>query len=120
GAVVARIVPGEAALIERVLPEADHEFHGFDRLLAVEHHGLAVGFDFPAAPRPQIRIGKRRRVAEGVTERLPDRPAHRLELLASFAQGPPGVREFALRISDLLAPAFSLPDLPPDSPPRHP
>ncbi|MEA2638089.1 MAG: hypothetical protein QOE18_1146, partial [Chloroflexota bacterium] len=43
----------------------DHvtELDRLDGLLAVEHHGLAVGINFLAAPRPQIGIPKRRPVA---------------------------------------------------------
>src|SRR5262249_20270928 len=94
-------------------------FHGFDRLLAVEHDGLAVGFDLAAAPRPQIRIGEGRRIAEGMAERLADRAAHGLELLARFAQRLPGLRKLAVRISELLEPGFAVGDLQPDDAPRH-
>jgi len=48
-AVVVGVVPGEPALVVRVLPETGHEFHGLDGLLAVDDH-LAAFVDFLAAP----------------------------------------------------------------------
>src|SRR5213593_135028 len=36
--IVARVVPGEAALVEAVLPEGNGELHRLDGLLAVDHH----------------------------------------------------------------------------------
>src|SRR5438067_13387857 len=48
-AVVVRVVPGEAALVERVLPERLHELHGLERLLGVERN-LALLVDFLPAP----------------------------------------------------------------------
>jgi hypothetical protein len=50
GAVIARIVPGEAAFVHCLLPQRDGELDRLDRLLAVERHRLAVGLDLLAAP----------------------------------------------------------------------
>src|SRR5258706_4047627 len=50
GAVVVAVVPGEAALVVRVLPEAGHELDRVDGRLAVERD-LAVTPDLRAAPR---------------------------------------------------------------------
>jgi hypothetical protein len=71
-AVVVAVVPGEAALVVRVLIELRHEAYRLDGFRRVEHH-LAFGVDFLAAEGPQVRIGEGRRVAEGVAERLADR-----------------------------------------------
>jgi hypothetical protein len=108
GAVVVGVVPGEAALVMRVLPERGHELDRLDRLLAVEHDGLAVGLDLLAAPRPQVGIAERRRVAEGVAERLADRPALGLQLLAGLAVLLPGVGK--LVVADFLEPRFAVGD----------
>src|ERR1051326_1617694 len=81
GAVVVGVVPGEAALVERILPERLHELHRFDGLLGIQDH-LAFFVDLFAAPRPEIRIAEGRRVAEGVAERLAERATLGLQLLA--------------------------------------
>src|SRR5207247_1275716 len=92
-AVVVGIVPGKPAFVMGLLPECRHELDAVDGRLAVQHHGLAVLLHLLAAPGPQIRIAEGRRVAERVTERLADRTALRLELLAGFAVFLPGLRE---------------------------
>src|SRR5262249_40470788 len=109
-AVVARIVPGEPALVARILPERYREFDRLDRLLAVERDGLAVGLDLLASPRPQIRVPEARRITECVAERLPDRAALGLQLLAGVAQGIPSVRKFAE--TDLFEPRLPVGDEP--------
>src|SRR6516162_3411598 len=50
GAIVAGVVPGEAALVVAILPEINRVLDRFDRLLAVQDDGLAVGLDLLAAP----------------------------------------------------------------------
>src|SRR5262249_2968008 len=81
-AVVARVVPGEPALVTGVLPERLHELHRLDGALAVDHDLLAGRVDLGASEVPQQRIGERGWIAEAVTQRLADRLALRLELLA--------------------------------------
>ena len=54
-AVVAGVIPGKPALVHCLFPQRDGELHRLDGLLGVEHHGLAVGLDLLAAPRPQVR-----------------------------------------------------------------
>src|SRR5262249_25036982 len=49
-AVIARIVPGEPSLVERLLPKRHREFNRFDGFLAVERDSLAVSLDLLAAP----------------------------------------------------------------------
>src|SRR5207302_7904817 len=98
-AVVVGIVTGKPALVVRLLPELDHELDRVDRLLAVEHH-LAVRVDLLATPRPQIRIGERRRVAERVPQRLAERTPLGFELLAGLPEFLPGLRELAALVAD--------------------
>ena len=52
GAVVARVVPGKRTRIVAFGPHRNREFDQFDGFLGVERHGLAVGLDLLAAPRP--------------------------------------------------------------------
>src|SRR5579883_731347 len=103
GAVVRRIVPGEAAGVAGVVPERHRAPDRFERLLGVQHDGLAVGLDLLAAPRPQPGIPEARRVAERVAERLADRPALGLQLLAGVLQLVPGVGEDVVEAALLLA-----------------
>src|SRR5262249_53509931 len=119
GTIVARIVPSEAAFVVRVLPKADGKLDRFDRLLAVERHRLAVGFDFFAAPRPQIWVPEARGIAEGVTERLAKRAALGLELFAGLAVFVPALREFAVAIPDFREPGFAISQQPTSSRPGH-
>src|SRR5437879_3762634 len=88
-----------------VLPEPGHELDRLDGLLAVEDH-LAVGLDLLTAPRPKVRIGESRSVAEGVAECLAERPALGFELLADRAILLPRVGE--LRRTNLLEPRFAI------------
>ncbi len=115
-AVVVGVVPGKAALVMRVLPETGHELDRLDGLLAVDDH-LAVRFDFLAAPGPHVGVGERRRVAEGVTERLADRTALRFQLLGDLAVLLPGVRERGC--ARLFEPRFPVGDHGADDRPRH-
>ncbi len=109
--VVARIVPGKAAIVAGVLPEADRELDRLDRSWAVQHNRLAVGFDLLAAPRPQIRVPERVRVAKGVRQCLADRMALGLELLAGLAPFLPGFRIFFRPIADFVPPRGAVGDL---------
>src|SRR5581483_11456288 len=106
-AIVVGVVPGEAALVERVLPELLHELHRLERLLRVEHH-LAFLVDLLPAPGPEIRIAEGRRVAESVAERLPERAALGLQLLAGVVILLPGLGEIAE--ADFLEPGFAIGD----------
>src|SRR6516162_1950140 len=106
--VVARIIPGEAALVTTILPKADRELDRVDRLLAVESDGLAVGLDLLASPGPQIGIPEPRRIAEGMTEGLAKGPTGGLELLASRAILVPSLRELASAVADLGEPRFAI------------
>src|SRR5262249_51301757 len=117
GTVVVGVVPGEAALVEGVLPERRHELHRLDRLLRVEDDRLAVLLDLAAAPRPEEGIGEGRGVAEGVAERLAERPALRLQLLAGLAVLLPGLRK--LLEAGLGEPGFAPRDLGADDAPGH-
>ena len=92
-----------------LFPERRHELHEIDRLLGVEDHGLAVGLDLLAAPGPEVGIAERRRITEGVPERLAERAALGLELLAGIPIGFPGVREGL--VANLLEPGFAVGDL---------
>ena len=74
------------------LPEGGHELDRLKCLLAVDDD-LAFFVDLLAAPRPHIWVGERRRVAEGVAERLPNRAALRLQRLADLTVLLPGVGE---------------------------
>ena len=107
-AVVVGVVPGEAALVMGFFPEGRHELDRVDDLLLVDVDGLAVLLNLGAAPRPQIGVAEGRRVAEGVAERLTDRPARGFELLANLAILLPGVGEG--RRADLVEPRFSVGD----------
>src|SRR5258705_922353 len=89
-------------------PEGGHELDGVDDLFLVDVDSLAVLLNLGAAPRPHVGVAERRRVAECVTERLADRPAHGLELLANLAILLPGVWEG--RGADLVEPRFSVGD----------
>ena len=93
GAVVVGVVPGKRALVAAILPEALQELHRLERLLGVDRHGLAVGLDFLAAPRPQIGIGEGGRIAERMAERLADRVALGLQLLGRVTILRPGLGE---------------------------
>src|SRR5207244_12802013 len=72
-AVVRRVVPCEAALVARVLPEGLHELDGLHGGLAIERDLLARPVDLHATEAPHERIGPRGRVAEGVADSLADR-----------------------------------------------
>ena len=85
--------------------------------LELMHDGLAVGLDLLAAPRPHVRIGEARRVAEGVAERLAERTALGLQLLGDLAIGLPGVGE--LGCADLVEPRLAIGDHAADHGPRH-
>src|SRR6185312_14336726 len=100
----AAVVPGEPAIVVGVLPETNSEVDGVDRLLRIQNHRLAVGFNLLATPRPKIRIGISRRVAKAVADRLTEGPLLRLELLASLAVFLPGLREFWRLVTDLREP----------------
>ena len=90
----------------------------FDGILRIEHHRLAVGLDLFAAPRPKVRIGEGRRIAEGVAERLPDRVAGRLQLLADRAVFLPSRGN---GVSALLGqPGLAIDDHGAEHAPRHP
>ena len=117
GAVVVGVVPGEAALVHGVLPQARHELDRFDVSLVLITDRLAVGIDLLAAPRPHVRIGEARRVAEGVAQRLAERPALGLQLLADLAIALPGVGE--LGRADLVEPRLAIGDHAADHRPRH-
>src|SRR6202022_4433057 len=99
GAVVVGIVPGKAAFVMCLVPEGGHEFHGFDRRRAVERDRLAVGLDLLAAPGPKVRINECGGVAEGMTERLPDRAILCFKLLAGLAVLLPGLRKLAVTVA---------------------
>ena len=99
------------------MPEADRELDRLDRLLAVERHGLAVGLDLPAVPRPQVWVPQVWRIAEGVAGGLAKRPALGLELLAGVEQAVPGVRE-GLQ-PNLLEPRLAIGDQPTADSERH-
>src|SRR5262249_807580 len=116
-AVVAGIVPGEPALVAAVLPECGPEFDRFDRWLAVERDSLAVLLDLLAAPRPQIRIEKGRRVAEAVSHGLAEWLALGLELLAGVAILVPGFRKFV--VADRVEPRFAIGIFIAEDAPRH-
>src|SRR5882757_5971986 len=89
-------------------PEGRHKLDRVDHLFLVDLDGFSVLLDLGAAPRPHIGVAERRRVAEGVAERLTDRPAHRFELLANLAILLPRVREG--RGADFVEPRFSVGD----------
>ena len=78
---------------------------------------LPLVVDLLAAQRPQERIGERRRIAEGVAERLADRAALGLQLLADLAILLPGLGE--LLRADLLEPRLAIGDHAADDGPRH-
>src|SRR5262249_36483549 len=93
-AVVVGVVPGPAALVAGVLPEGLEELHGLQRALGVDRDLLTAGVDLGAAEVPEERIRERGRVAEAVAQRLADRLALGLELLADVAILVPRLREF--------------------------
>src|SRR5207249_8148663 len=117
--VVARVVPGEAALVHCLLPQGDREFDRLDRLLAVERYGLLVVADLPAAPRPEIGIPPAGRVAEGMPGGLAEWPALGLHFLAGVAVFVPGSRELAVLVADLFEPGLAVGDKPAADRPRH-
>src|SRR5262245_2125904 len=90
------------------LPERRHELDRLDDLFLVAVDRLAVLLDLAAAPRPQVGVAERRRVAERVAERLADRPALGFELLANLAILFPRVGEG--RGVDLVEPGFPVGD----------
>jgi len=53
GAVVAGVVPGEAALVAGLFPKANRELDRLDRFPALQDHGFAVGLDLLSAPQLQ-------------------------------------------------------------------
>src|SRR5215469_7605296 len=115
--VVARIVPCEAPFVATILPKAHRELYGFDRLLAVERDGLAVGLDLLAAPRPQVRVPEAGRVAERVAEGLAKGMTRGFELLAGLAVFLPGFRKFSFGVADLIKPRRAIGQQPaPDRP----
>src|SRR5258708_21918161 len=61
GAIVVRVVPGQAALVAGVLPERLHELHRVDRALGVQHDLLAglVGLGAAEGPEHGVREGRR-------------------------------------------------------------
>src|SRR4249919_463444 len=69
-AVVVGIIPGKTAFVVCIFPERRHEFYRLDRRLGVEDHGLAVSLDLLAAPGPDVGVAERRRITEGMPERL--------------------------------------------------
>src|SRR4029450_9145558 len=93
GSVVIGVVPRQPALVAAVLPEGLQELHRLERALGVDHDLLAAPVDLGTAEVPQERVGEDRRIAEAVAERLPDRLALGLELLADVAVFVPGLRE---------------------------
>ena len=111
-AVVRRVVPREAALVARVLPERLHELHGLHRGRAVEHDLLARPVHLHAAEAPRERVGPRGRVAEGVAERLADRLAFLLELHPDLPQLVE--RLWPRGLPDLLEPGLPVGELEPD------
>src|SRR3982074_1959850 len=92
-AVLSYVSPGEAALVMSFFPEGRHDLDLDYNLCIVDVDSLAVLLDLGAAPRPQVGVAERRRVAERVTERLTDRPALGLELLTNLAILLPSVGE---------------------------
>src|SRR6266496_3684334 len=119
GAIVARIVPGEPALVAAFLPEGDGVLDRFDGLLAVEHHRLAVGTELLTAEGPQERIPERGGIAEGMARGLPERMPGRLQFLAGGAIVVPGLRELAVAVADLGEPRFAVGEQPGDDRPRY-
>src|SRR5579862_6236491 len=76
-AVIARVIPGQAAFVATILPESDPEFNGLDCFLAIESDFAAL-VDFPAAVCPKKGIPEARRIAEAVPQRLSYRLAFSL------------------------------------------
>src|SRR5262249_50459444 len=97
-------------------PEGRHELDGIDDLLLVDIDSLTVLLDLGTAPRPQVGITERRRVAECMAERLADRPAAGLELLANLAILLPSFGERGR--ANLLEPRFSVGNHGADDSPR--
>ncbi len=93
-AVVVGVVPSEPALVARVLPERLQELHGLERALGVDRDLLPARVDLGATEVPEERIREDGRITEAVAERLADRLALGLELLADLAILVPGLREF--------------------------
>src|SRR4029450_3080044 len=83
-AVVVGVVPGEAAFVAGVLPERRHPLDRLDGLLAVQARPALLVRLGPAEV-PHQRVCPRRRVAEGVAERLADRVSLLLQLHAELA-----------------------------------
>jgi hypothetical protein len=99
GPVIVGVVPGEPALVAGVLPEGLHELHRLQRPLGIEDDLLAAGIGLGAAEAPEEGIGEGGWITEAVPQRLPDRLALGLELLAHLTPGVPGLGE--LRHADL-------------------
>src|SRR5947208_6947738 len=93
-AVVVGVVPREPALVARVLPERLQELHGLQRALGVDRDLLPARVDLGAPEVPEERIREDGRITEAVAERLADRLALGLELLADLAILVPGLWEF--------------------------
>src|SRR6185437_13775116 len=79
--------------------------------------GLAVCLDLLPAERPHQRIDEGRRVAEAVTNRLAERAALGLELLAGLVIFVPGLRELA--VPRFLEPRLAIGDLRAEHAPRQ-
>src|ERR1700757_5026466 len=118
-AIVARIVPGEPALVVRILPKADCKLDRLDGFLAVQRHRLAVCLDLLAAPRPEIGIPEAWSIAEGVAKCLTKWSALALELFAGLAVLVPGLWEFAIAISNFREPGFAISQQPAPRCPGH-
>src|SRR5712691_11242444 len=91
GAVVGRVVPGEAAFVAGFLPEGRHPLDRLDGVLRVQHHLLARLVGLRATEGPRQRIRPAGRVVDGVTERLAEGLALLLEggaELSVLVQGP--------------------------------
>src|ERR1700736_4952244 len=116
-AVVAGVVPRQAALVAGILVEGRHELDGVDRVLAVDRHRLLVGFHLLAAERPQQRIDERRRIAERMADSLAKRTALCLQLLAGGVGGVPRLGKF--RDPDLFEPGLAVRVHGTDDSPRH-
>src|SRR5215831_822826 len=94
----------------RILPHIHCELDRLDRSFAVKHYRLAVMLDFFAAPGPQIGTPERRGIAPGVAERLAQWPARSFELFAGIAVLLPGLREFAVAVTNFRKPGFAIGD----------
>jgi hypothetical protein len=88
--------------------KADCKLDRLDGFLGVQRHRLPVRLDLVAAPRPEIGIPKARGIAEGVAKCLAKWSALGLELFAGLAVFVPGLREFAVAISNFREPGFAI------------